>query len=462
MTLGEAGLAWLDVGVRELALFAACGFLLGGIDDLLVDLAWLYHRLRSGSSERSLAQLPTPASPGRFAIFVPAWEEAGVIGAMLRTALDRIDHPAYRIYVGCYPNDRATIDAVARIAERDDRIRLVIGTRPGPTTKADNLNGLWRALLRDDAAEGVTTLAVVLHDAEDVVDPAELRVHAALLPAYPLVQIPVVPLIDRQARLVSGHYADEFAESHGRHLVLRAALGAGLPLSGVGCAIATPVLLALESAHGAPFDDASLTEDYELGLRAAALGYRSCFARVTDDRGRLVAVRAFFPSTIHTAVVQKSRWMTGIALAGWDRIGWARWWQVADHWMRMRDRRASLAVILLAAAYLAIVGWAVSLSAHALHGSTPPEIGPILRVLLLVNMGMLLWRLAWRVADTTRTYGWREGLWAVPRAFVGNVIALLAARRAIVRYASILAGAAPRWDKTAHVFPSAPDELAPR
>ena len=40
--------------------------------------------------------------------------------------------------------------------------------------------------------------------------------------------------------------------------------------------------------------------------------------------------------------------MTGIALAGWDRIGWGGRQRFGDHWMRMRDRRAPLAVLVLA------------------------------------------------------------------------------------------------------------------
>lgn len=459
--MGATLLIWLDAGVRELTLFAAVGFLVGGIDDVLVDLAWMLHRMRHGTTRRPLERLPQPASPGRIAIFVPAWDEAGVIGAMLSTALARLDHPRYRIYVGCYPNDRPTVDAVGAVAARDPRVRLVVGLRPGPTTKADNLNTLWRALRRDDAVEGEATHAVVLHDAEDVVHPAELRIYDALIAAHPLVQIPVVPLIDPAARLVSGHYADEFAESHGRQMVLRAAIGAGLPLSGVGCAIATDVLARLEAEHGTPFDDASLTEDYELGLRAAALGHAACFARVDDEQGRLIAVRAFFPASFEAAVRQKSRWITGIALAGWDRIGWGRRWHFADHWMRVRDRRAPFAVIVVAAGYAAILAWAFSTVGHAIGGTAPPPLGPAVRIVLLVDVALLLWRLVWRVVSTSRSYGRREGLWALPRALIGNLIAMAAAARATRRYARILAGEAPRWEKTVHAFPDMPDELAP-
>ncbi|MBS0285149.1 MAG: glycosyltransferase, partial [Proteobacteria bacterium] len=102
-------LEWIDAATREMTLFAAAGFLIGGIDDLLVDLVWLVRRAwRRGGGTATLDELPAPATQRRFAIFVPAWDESAVIGAMLRTALARLDHPGFRIFVGCYPNDRAT------------------------------------------------------------------------------------------------------------------------------------------------------------------------------------------------------------------------------------------------------------------------------------------------------------------------------------------------------------------
>lgn len=145
-------LALLDAITRETIVFASVGLLVGGIDDLLVDLIFVVRLLLyRGDGTRTLADLP-PGGGGTIVVFVPAWDESRVIGGMLRAALARFDHADYRIYVGLYPNDRATIDAAATVAERDDRVTLVIGPRDGPTTKADCLNALWRALARDEAA----------------------------------------------------------------------------------------------------------------------------------------------------------------------------------------------------------------------------------------------------------------------------------------------------------------------
>ncbi|MCW3846535.1 glycosyl transferase family protein [Sphingomonas sp. LB-2] len=461
--MGEAGLIILDALMREATLFAAIWFLIGGLDDLLVDLVygaraargwmrgWLYGP--SAAEKRSPA-LP----PGRIAVFVPAWDEASVIGPMLRTALARFDHPDYRIYVGTYPNDPMTIAAVADVAEEDDRIRLVIGSRSGGTTKADCLNTLWRALLRDEAGDEV--LAVVLHDAEDRVHPLELRLFAERLVDFDAVQLPVRPLRKRGSPLVSGHYCDEFAQAHARELVVRQALGAAMPFAGVGCAIRRGMLARIAAARGgAPFDEASLTEDYELGLTVAAMGGRTAFVRAPErPYGRPIAVEAYFPHQIGAAVRQKARWMTGIALAGWDRTGWGAPGRIGDHWMRMRDRRAILEIPVLALAYAALLLWGLSFTVHALSGITPGALAPSMRWLLAVNFGLLGWRLLVRAAVTGGAYGWRDALLSIPRVIIGNVIALMAARRAMFAYVRMLAGAVPEWDKTAHHFPD--DERA--
>ncbi|RTL17892.1 MAG: hypothetical protein EKK50_08550, partial [Sphingomonadaceae bacterium] len=161
-------------------------------------------------------------------MFVAAWDEQAVIGQMLATAVARIDHPDYRLYVGVYPNDPGTIAAARAVAATDPRIRVIVGPRNGPTTKADCLNSLWRALVAD-AAEGPIK-AVVLHDAEDVVHAAELTVFDTLIEGCAVVQLPVLPLV-RRGSLVSGHYADEFAYAHIVQQPVRAMLGAAMPLA---------------------------------------------------------------------------------------------------------------------------------------------------------------------------------------------------------------------------------------
>src|SRR5689334_2077167 len=86
--------------MHEAALFAAFGFLLLGLGDLLVDLLWLGLRLIRGRSEQAF---PAARRPGRLAVFVPAWDEAAVIGRMLAHTQAAFGEADYRLYVGCYP-----------------------------------------------------------------------------------------------------------------------------------------------------------------------------------------------------------------------------------------------------------------------------------------------------------------------------------------------------------------------
>ncbi|VXC66640.1 glycosyl transferase family protein [Sphingomonas sp. AX6] len=450
--MGDAGwiVGALGFATQELLLFAAIGFLIGGIDDLAIDVVWVREKLRGRLRPVAASSLTPPRNP--MAIFVPAWDESSVIGAMLGHLTATLNEPDLRVFVGTYPNDPATIDAVAALAERDSRICLVVLPHPGPTTKADCLNALWRALLCDEGASGRRFAGVVMHDAEDVAHHLELRVLGAMLTDAMAAQLPVLPIAVPGSPLISGHYCDEFVEAHGRQLPVRDALGAALPLAGVGCALRRDLLVAIAARRGGdPFDASSLTEDYELGLAVAREGGRTRFARAIDDDGAPVAVRGYFPDTVDAAVRQKARWMTGIALAGWDRTGWGHRASPVEWWMRMRDRRAILAVITLACAYLGLV---MSGVLFLTTGAFGPVGQSAVTWLLLATAFLLLWRVIWRTYWVAKSYGGCTALLALPRLIVGNVIAMLAARRAMVQYLGLMRGKALHWDKTAHHFPS--------
>jgi len=456
--MGEVAYALLTAVAHEVLLFAAVGLLVGGIDDLAVDAIWIGHGIRRwfGRYERAdAATLAAPAAPGRIAVFIGAWDESAVIGSMLTHALASFDHDDYRLYVGAYPNDPATIAAVRAVAQADGRVRLVIGPRDGPTTKADCLNQIWHSLLADEIADGRACKAIVLHDAEDVVHSGELRVFDTLIERFDLVQLPVLPLVDRDSRWISGHYCDEFAEAHGKQLVVREAIGAGIPSAGVGCALSRAALQRIADAgRGDPFDADSLTEDYEIGLKLGDFGMRGIFVRLPAAGGRsLVAVRAYFPATLTTAVRQKTRWLTGIALSGWERLGWRG--GLAESWMRLRDRRAVLAAIVLAAAYVALALEVVAMGwRYAVDWPVFAPLPPALALLLQVNLILMLWRIAMRVAMVRSAYGWGEAWRSVPRMIVGNIVAMMAARRAVFHYSGIRAQRPMAWDKTVHVFPA--------
>ncbi|MGB3791844.1 MAG: glycosyl transferase family protein [Sphingopyxis granuli] len=471
MDQAAAWIEWLVQGIRhELMLFAAVGILVMGLDDLLFDGLWF--GVRRSIARRAASRPVGPRLHGVFAVFVPAWDEADVLPHTLIHALRAWDGEAVRLYVGCYPNDAATLFAASPFAARDPRVRLVIGDADGPTTKGDNLNRLWDALCEDERREGLRFAAVVLHDAEDRVHPAEIALYRDWLPDHAMIQIPVVPTKGADATWVSGHYGDEFAEAHGKELGVRSHLGLPLPAAGVGCAFARDALslLALHRG-GAPFRADSLTEDYEVGMLIGHYGLSAAFVEAWRAPGDPVVSRGAFPVTLEAAARQKARWVAGISLAGWDHLGWPplaggnggrrRAWLA--RWMLWRDRRAPLAALILLAAYAGMVVTGIVWAGEALLGWTPPPIGDGFRLLLAVDAALLLWRLGMRGHFAARWYGMREAMLSIPRAFVANIVAMLAARRAVLLYGRMLRSREVVWDKTRHSEappPSQPDPLA--
>lgn len=458
---------WLALLQHELLLFAGVFFLIGALDDLAVDAVWLWlkARGRAVTPRRNRSNLRNQALHGPVAVLIPAWQEAAVIGQTIRHLLESWPQPDLRLYIGCYRNEPATLGAAVAAAAGDDRLRLVIHDRDGPSTKADCLNRLYAALTIDEVRSGRRYACAVFHDAEDMVDPAALGLlDETIAGGADFVQLPVVPLVPRHkrwiARQIGSHYCEEFAEAHGKAMVVRDSLRAGLPGAGVGCAVSRTAMhrLAARRPDALPFASDSLTEDYELGLAIAAVGGRCRFVRARGDDGRLIATRAYFPDRLEAALRQKSRWVLGIALLGWDRVGWAG--GPIEWWMRTRDRRGPLTAVVLLAGYVLVVLTGLMGIAVATGASQPVQLSPLLKGLLIANALILVWRLVARFGFAAREYGAVEGLLAVLRLPLANVIAIVAGRRAVLTYVATLRGRAAAWDKTDHEAHPAQAELA--
>ncbi|WP_420607586.1 glycosyl transferase family protein [Novosphingopyxis sp.] len=455
----------IELAQHELLLFCGIGFVIGAADDIAIDLLWVVRRcvlaLRGCAPSRYLGQLGPPRGPGPIAIFLPLWDESAVVGRMLEACGVRWQGQDYRIFAGVYPNDPATRDAVTLAAARDPRVHLIVNGAPDPTTKADCLNHLWRALIAFEAERGLTVKAVVLHDAEDLVHTDELALFDRLIEDFELVQLPVRAVPVPGSRLVSGHYRDEFIEAHDKQLVVRSWLGAGLPSAGVGCAFSRAMLETIAAREGGlPFCAESLTEDYELGLKVRELEGRQTIVHLAGRDGSLICTRCCFPGRFVDSARQKARWLTGISLAGWDRLGWTRC--PAECWMRFRDRRSVFAAFLLLAAYvtgaLTLTLW---IAVRWLPDYRPQGLSGEADWLVTITALALLWRVVVRCWLVARACGWREALWSPARLLTGNLIAIVAATRALRQYIGYCLGSRLTWEKTSHYFPEA-DDLAPR
>ena len=448
----------LEIVGRELLLFSAFGIVLIGLDDLLFDFFWLGYR-------RARKTIPAPAKPplkGPLAIFLPVWREEHVLSSTIAAALRKWDTEDFRIYLGFYPNDKETLLSVSQIIEKNSRLRPVIAACIGPTTKGDNLNNLWHAMIEDEHAENIRFAAVVLHDAEDIVHASELTLFRRYLAAHTMVQIPVVPRATIGSPWVSAHYCDEFAETHGKDMPMRSAFQACLPSAGVGCAFVRDSLAALAVIRGGnPFCAKSLVEDYEIGMILSAT-YGDCvFIDAVDKNGSRIVSQGEFPSSIAKSVRQKARWIEGIALAGWDRLGWANpsLYDAKDSakhralrvWMLWRDRRTPLTALVVIASYSAIILHLLThLSGHSASIIEISETSPALQPLLMMNFLLLLWRLSARFLFTRATYGWRLAILSPLRVFVSNIILTLSFFRAFSNYYTSVQTNRTVWDKTQH------------
>jgi adsorption protein B len=207
--------------------------------------------------------------------------------------------------------------------------------------------------------------------------------------------------------------------------------------------------------RGLIFDPECLTEDYENGYRLHALGYRQVFLPVRFREGRPVATREYFPRNFRAATRQRSRWVAGIALQGWQNHGWRGPWR-QSYWF-WRDRKGLVGNLLSPLANLAFLAGFANFLTSA--GTKQPWsfaglIPEWLSHLCLLTCWMALIQMAVRAWCSARVYGWRFAA-AVPiRATWGNVVNCTATAAAVWQFAAArVHRRSMAWRKTEHVYP---------
>jgi adsorption protein B len=436
--------------------------LLSGLDDLAMDLLWVLRSVLPGRRPPAL-----PATQKRIAIWLPLWQEAGVVGRMLEHNLAAIDYGCYEIFAGVYSNDAETRREVESVAHRFARVHVATVPHAGPTSKADCLNWIYRGMLDWEQNTGRRVEVVVVHDAEDLIHPQALQTLQRYSEQAAMVQAPVLPLPTPWREFTHGLYCDDFAESQGKDLETRVSLGGFLPGCGVGTAIRRDALDALaRGPSGDIMNPACLTEDYDIGLRLFGLGFRQRFVPLRWSGGNPVATREYFPRQASAAVRQRTRWVTGNALQAWERHGWGARLRLplVQAWFFWRDRKGLWGnpVSLLCNALLVwgCLSWMVSLtSGHAWALAQRLRPVPGLNLILTINALLFAERLVVRAAASARVYGWRFASGVPLRLLWGNWINARASLGALACWAEAKIRRRPLgWNKTAHAYP-APDAL---
>lgn len=454
--------------LRMLTTLVAVVIFISSLDDFVIDIIalarHLYRRIvifglkgKRPLHEDALRQAPEKP----IAVLVPAWQEAGIIERMLENACRRYEYESYAIFVGVYRNDPETRVSVENVSRHFPHLHIVDVPRSGPTSKADCLNILY-------AAATATTLdppfeIFVIHDAEDVVHPLELKLLNYLIPRKDMVQFPVIALERPIGDFTGGHYMDEFAENHAKDLPVREWLMQTVPSAGVGCGFSRRALAVVaHTRQNGPFNTRSLTEDYDLALTLKYLGFSQIFVRFAIERAHgpeIVATREYFPNDLSAACRQKARWLLGIVFQSMAENGWRGPLRVK--YALWRDRKGIVTALAAIIAYIIAATWTAFLLMSLLtNGRVAVPIlataGSLTWWLLILNALLLADRSLHRAFFTAQIYGWRQGVISIPRQIWGNIVNFLAALRALRLFIRHKASGRPLgWDKTSHAFPDA-------
>lgn len=416
--------------------------ILSGLDDLWVDFVYLLTRFRPPQAPPGdLSQLPEK----RIALWIPAWREDSVIAGMLAHNAASIRYTNYHIFCGTYPNDDATLDVLRTLEDKYPHLHISLAPHNGPTSKADNLNWIYQNLCLVEERLGEPFDIVVIHDSEDLIHPEEFRWLNHYSENFDFVQIPVLALPTPSLHMTHGIYCDEFAETQQKDLPTRNRLKGFAPSCGVGTGYRRDALAKLaESEANRLFEPDSLTEDYLNGLRMHRLSLRQIYLPVFWRNGQPVATREYFPQSFRAAVRQRTRWVTGIALQGWQKIGWSK--SFAENYWLFRDRKGLIGNPLSLLSNLLFFACLLGLAPH-----------PHLELLPVAGLGVMLQfnRMLFRMHFSGRVYGLLFALTVPLRVPYSNLVNTLATMNALARYSKArLRGETLVWLKTEHQYPT--------
>ena len=227
-----------------------------------------------------------------YTVLVPAYREPEVIGKVI-AAIGALDYPADRLDVRLVleADDEVTIAAArATIAGKPVRIVLVPSAEPRTKPKACNF-GL----------QGAPGEFVTVFDAEDRPEPLQLRRAVVALrrlgDGYACVQARLGYFNSRQ-NLITRWFSIEYANWFGLLLPGLVSVGAPVPLGGTSNHFHAALLRDLGA-----WDAFNVTEDADLGIRLARLGYAvGVLDSLTEEEAN---------SDFVNWVKQRSRWYKG-------------------------------------------------------------------------------------------------------------------------------------------------------
>jgi cellulose synthase/poly-beta-1,6-N-acetylglucosamine synthase-like glycosyltransferase len=327
------------------ATFALFALLAPGAAAFLVEIAlgtifmaWTALRLLSTISLRPVRRTPQPVADDRLPIYTVAvalYREAAAARDLIG-ALRKLHYPLERLDIKLVlePDDYETQEALAAMGLTAP-FEVIIAPEVGPRTKPKALNA---------ALPFARGSFIAVYDAEDRPEPDQLRLALEAFSASD------ARLACVQARLTIDNTSDSWltriftAEYAGLFDVLLPGLAAWrlpLPLGGSSNHFRTEVL----RKTGA-WDPYNVTEDADLGMRLARLGYRTAVIQSTTYEEA--------PARFGPWLKQRTRWCKG----------WMQTWLV--HMRSPRRLRRELGWVGFAAFQLLVGGTVLAALVHSL------------------------------------------------------------------------------------------------
>ncbi len=215
-----------------------------------------------------------------------------------------------------------------------------------------------------------------------------------------------------------------------------------------------PITLRPKEKKEGLFNDANLTEDYELGFRFYQLGFKTGFFNVKldrDDEASRIATAEFFPNTFWASVKQRSRWVAGIVFQNWKAHKWSG--NLSTKYFLFRDRKSIFSFFSAFLSNIVIGYFIFAIISHLLgwqHVNSLVGQSSVLWYLMIANLVFMISRLSHRFVFTYNWYGFKYAFFSIFRLPLDTVINFFAIARSLNVYKNVKSKAKVVWDSTSH------------
>jgi hypothetical protein len=213
-----------------------------------------------------------------------------------------------------------------------------------------------------------------------------------------------------------------------------------------------PFVITPKAKREGIFNDANLTEDYELGYRFYKLGFKTGFFNLkldNDDEATRIATAEFFPNSFWPAVKQRSRWIAGICFQNWKSHKWHG--SLATKYFLFRDRKSLFSFFGAFLSNIVFLYLVYSLICNIFHIKYVFSLvgqSSVLWYLMIANLIFMISRASHRFIFTYNWYGFKYAFFSFFRLILDTFVNFFAIMRSFSVYKKTKKKVV--WDSTSH------------